>query len=220
MTVGEYDIVVAEQPMQVTFENGQFQQLMDMREKGLQIPDAAIIRRSNVADKADIIASMQQQSQQQQPPPDPLTQAKVAESQANAAMKQAQTDLVKAQTVQQGMTSIYSATEAAQLVAVNPQLAPVSDQMLQSVGFEDKAPPPVVATPEQAAGLPAGVIGSGAPVQAQPPPIPQGLPQQQVQADGMRQNTHPLTPAGPGLGLKEGFEGGGQTQPANNSQGA
>ena len=38
MTSGEYETVITEQPMQVTFENSQFTQAIEMRDKGIAIP--------------------------------------------------------------------------------------------------------------------------------------------------------------------------------------
>jgi hypothetical protein len=64
-----------------------------------------------------------------------------------------------------------------------PQLAPVADQMLQSAGFVDQSPPPII-------------DGTG-----MPPP-----PQQMV--DTIPENTNPLSPSNPGAGLTDGIEGG------------
>lgn len=59
VTIGTYDVVVTEQPMQVTFQNSQFQQALEMRQAGIAIPDPQVIRYSNLADKHEILASMQ-----------------------------------------------------------------------------------------------------------------------------------------------------------------
>jgi hypothetical protein len=55
--------------------------------------------------------------------------------------------------------------------------------MLQSAGFVDQSPPPII-------------DGTG-----MPPP-----PQQMV--DTLPKNTNPLTPVNPGVGLTDGIEGG------------
>ena len=59
VTIGTYDVVITEQPMQVTFQNSQFQQALEMRKAGISIPDQQVVRYSNLADKHDILASMQ-----------------------------------------------------------------------------------------------------------------------------------------------------------------
>ena len=58
VTLGQYDVVVTEVPMQVTFENSQFEQAIKMREKGIAIPDPVVIRYSNLADKNEVIEQM------------------------------------------------------------------------------------------------------------------------------------------------------------------
>ena len=71
------------------------------------------------------------------PPPDPLNEAK-------AALAAAQTEKVKAETVGVGVSSVYSATQAAGVIAATPQTAVLADDILQSTGFEDKNAAPIV----------------------------------------------------------------------------
>lgn len=157
MTSGEYETVITEQPMQVTFENSQFTQAIEMRDKGIAIPDVAVIRKSNLSDKAEIIEQMQAA----QSPKDPLAEAK-------AVLAQAQARLVDAQTVSERVGSMYSATTSANQIALQPTIAPMADQMLASAGFVDSNAAPVIpqATP--------GAEGVDAPVNTSPlfPPNP------------------------------------------------
>ena len=78
ITVGTYDVVISEQPMHVTFENSQFEQALEMRKEGVRIPDATVIRYSNLADKHDILANMQPE------PADPTLEAKAKSIEAQA----------------------------------------------------------------------------------------------------------------------------------------
>lgn len=91
MTIGEYDIVISDQPMQVTFENSQFTQAMELREAGVAIPDPVVIRHSNLTDKHEIIQQMQQS---QTPPADPMAdaKAKLIDAQARKVLSEAEQD--------------------------------------------------------------------------------------------------------------------------------
>ena len=102
--------------------------------------------------------------------PDPLTQAKVA-------LTDAQTRMALASAVTKNVEGMYSATTAANLVASNPLIAPSSDQILMSAGFVDADASPIIA-----------------PVNA--PAIP------------IQENTNPMTPPNPDVGMGQGIEGG------------
>ena len=134
VTVGAYDVVITEQPMQITFENSQFTQALEMREKGIRIPDATVLRYSNLADKGEIIDSMQGE----QPPADPTLQAKADLLAAQARKADADIELTRSRTVNERMTAMYSSTQAAQVLMQIPGAAQMSDGLLQSSGFEDQ----------------------------------------------------------------------------------
>ena len=172
VTVGEYDVVISEQPMQVTFENSQFQQALEMRKAGIAIPDATVIRYSGLTDKHEILGNMQSQAA---PPPDP-------KAEADAALKAAQAEKVKAETVEVRGRTMYSAMQSAQVVVAAPQTTAVADQMLGSQGFEDQDAGPAVAA-----------LAGDVPADAAPP----GL---------IPENTDPLTPVSPALGFADGIE--------------
>ena len=172
VTVGEYDVVISEQPMQVTFENSQFQQALEMRKAGVAIPDATVIRYSGLTDKHEILGNMQSQAA---PAPDP-------KAEADAALKAAQAEKVKAETVEVRGRTMYSAMQSAQVVVAAPQTTAVADQMLGSQGFEDQDAGPAVAA-----------LAGGVPADAAPP----GL---------IPENTDPLTPASPAVGFADGIE--------------
>lgn len=133
LTVGEYDVVVAETPMAVTFDNSQFNQAMEMRKEGIQIPDPIVLRYSSLADKTEIAKTMAAQQQ----PTDPTLEAK-------AALLKAQADKVAADTTLTKVETMFSATEAAQNIAAIPQVAPLADEILGSAGFADMNGPPLL----------------------------------------------------------------------------
>ena len=169
MTAGEYDVVISEQPMQVTFENSQFTQAMELKNAGVNIPDNVVIRHSNLSDKHEIIQQMEGAAT---PPADPLAEAK-------AKLLDAQTRKTLAEAVNKSVEGMFSATQAASNIAMQPAVAPLADTLLKSAGFVDSDLPPIV--PEAPAGL-----------QAMPP----------------AENTNPLTPTNPATGMNAGIEGG------------
>jgi hypothetical protein len=164
LTVGTYDVVISEQPMNVTFENDQFNQALAMRKEGVAIPDATVIRYSNLQDKHDILANIPPA------PADPTLEAK-------AKLLEAQARKTDADTVTAKGTTVYSTMQTAQVVAATPQTAAIADKLLLSIGFEDADAAPIV--PEAPAGLPTVALP---------------------------QNTNPLTPAGPAVGMDAGIE--------------
>lgn len=174
VTVGDYDVVITEQPMQVTFENSQFQQALEMRKANVAIPDATVIRYSALADKHDILANMQSAK----PAADPTLEAKTKLIEAQARKTDAETILVQSKTVNEDVTAMYSATQAAQVLMTVPGASSVADGLLRSAAFQDKDAAPIV---------------PAAPATAAP-------------AVDMPQNTDPLTPVSPASGLNAGIE--------------
>lgn len=60
LTIGEYGVVVTNQPERDTFEETQFDQALRLRmEAGVQLPDKYLIQSSRLKDKADIIKDME-----------------------------------------------------------------------------------------------------------------------------------------------------------------
>ncbi len=168
LTIGEYDVIVTEAPAQITFENSQFLQAIELNEKGAQIPWPFIIRYSNLANKQEIIDAMEQQPA---PPVDPTIQAK-------ADQLAAQTAKIQAETTAKSVEAQYSAIQTAGVIATMPATASLADALLLSAGYVDHDAAPIV--PEYT-----GTVLSE-------PDLPN--------------NTNPLTPANPGVGLNAGIE--------------
>ncbi len=161
VTVGEYDVVVSEQPMQVTFENSQFTQVMEMREKGVAIPDRVVLRYSNLADKHELIDNLPDPAQA---PADPTLEAK-------AKLLQAQARKTDADAQRSDMQLLYTGLQTAQVIAQTPQTAPLADKLARSVGFQDKDAAPIVpmADPAQAAAPTASFPENTSPMLPSPP---------------------------------------------------
>ena len=183
LTLGKYDIAISDQPMQITFDNSQFEQLKALRrDMGIPIPASLAIRYSNLSDKGEALSAIEAQ----QPQSDPLADAKVGTEQARqtqltaaAGLAQANTELIKAEAVNTNVTAMYSATRAGAEVASMPAVAPIADELLKSAGFEDKDAPPIVPS-----------VPAGAQLAAPPP----------------SESTHPLTPPHPDVGVDAGIE--------------
>ncbi len=160
LTEGDYDVVVSEQPIAATFENGQFQQAMEMRKAGVLIPDTVVVQSSTLSRKAEIVEQMQNATA----PADPLAEAK-------AALLAAQARKTDADAVQAGVTGMFSATQAANQIVAVPGVAPLADALLRSAGFVDRDSAPIV--PEAPAGIDAMPL-PGAQPNTSPnfPPVP------------------------------------------------
>lgn len=174
LTIGEYDVVITEVPMQVTFENSQFLQSMEMRKEGILIPDQFILRHSNLADKQEILDAMEQAGEQV----DPVAQAKAGLLQAQTQLAAATTQKAVNEAVNKSVESQYSAIQTAGAIATNPLTSGLADALLRSAGYQDQDMAPIVPT----------------------------LAGPATSAIDQAQNTNPLTPANPGVGLKAGIE--------------
>lgn len=143
VTIGTYDVVISEQPMQVTFQNSQFQQALEMRKVGIGIPDPQVIRYSNLADKHEILASMQGN----QPPADPTLEARVRLIDAQTRKTDAQARQADVQATDVQVKSQYSAVQTAQVLEQTPATAGLADSLLRSAGAVDHDAAPIVPQP-------------------------------------------------------------------------
>lgn len=196
LTIGEYDVIVTEAPAQITFENSQFLQAIELNEKGANIPWSFIIGYSNLANKQEIIDAM---SQQPAAPVDPRlqaqadllaaqtqkTQAETSRAQSDAAKSAASLDLLKAQTddtradtVSKSVTAQFSAIQTAATIAQTPATSSLADALLLSAGYVDHNAAPIVPQYD-------GTV---------------------LAAPDLPKNTNPLTPASPAVGLDTGIE--------------
>ena len=170
LTVGEYSVTVSEKPGAVTFDNTDFEQMKSMRaEMGIKIPDAAVVRASNLSEKGEIAEALAAQDGA----PDMAVEAE-------AALKAAMARKADADAIAKNVEAQFSAIQTAQAIVVTPQAAALADALLRSAGYKDADAAPIV--PEAPAGM-------------APPPGNDLIPQ----------NTHPLTPANPDVGMTRGL---------------
>lgn len=104
LTIGDYDVVVSNQPERDTFEDSQFEQAIRLKlDAGVAIPDDVIVAASRLKDKAEIVrrmrASMDSPEAQESAQLDRAAKrAEVAKLSAEAQQKFTEIDLNKAKT--------------------------------------------------------------------------------------------------------------------------
>lgn len=128
----------------------------------------------------------EQKAQRAQQGQDPTLQAKAKLLEAQAGKTDAEAGRARAQTVGVNVDTLYSGTQAAQVLALNPGAAPVADGLLRSGGYVDQDAAPIVPQPS-------GWI----------------TPEQQPDPGAVPNNTDPLTPLRPDsplLGVRQGIE--------------
>lgn len=147
---------------------------------------AAELCKGQRLDPANFQLTDQQKAQRAQQGQDPTLQAKAKLLEAQAGKTDAEAGRARAQTVGVNVDTLYSGTQAAQVLALNPGAAPVADGLLRSGGYVDQDAAPIVPQPS-------GWI----------------TPQEQPDPGAMPNNTDPLTPLRPDsplLGVRQGIE--------------
>ncbi|MDH1675829.1 genomic island protein [Comamonas aquatica] len=182
VTVGTYDVVITEQPMQVTFHNSQFNQALEMRKAGIRISDAMVVRYSNLQDKHEILQGLQPAPQESNPVD--AARAALLQAQANRTAKEAdrteaQTRKIDAEATNKQVETQYSAVQTGQVIAANPAVSGLADGLLRSANFKDHDAAPIVPEVDANAAL----------------SVPANVPT----------NTNPLTPANPSVGMNRGI---------------
>jgi hypothetical protein len=132
VTIGKYDVVIADVPTQITFQNSQFAQAIEMRKFGVQIPDAEMVRMSTLARKNEIakqlegVKSPEQLQMEQQMQQLQLEEIKSGNEEREAKSKKAHADVLS-----------QVATVAA-LMTTNPALIPLLTPLLEKISSMDE----------------------------------------------------------------------------------
>jgi predicted nucleic acid-binding protein len=101
LTLGEYSIIISSQPYRASLEDSQFDQVMTMRERGIQIPDSVVIEASRLQRKAEIIKQMaastdSPEAQKAAQLQSRMQEAQVSREEAESEQKQADAKLMTA----------------------------------------------------------------------------------------------------------------------------
>lgn len=142
VTRGKYDIVIADVPTQITFQNAQFAQALEMRKFGIQIPDDEMVLMSTLSRKQEIVKKITGELNEEQ-----QEQArKTAELQIEELEATVQKLLGEAKN--KNTAAAKAATEIAQAMQANPALGPMIDAIMESSN------PPLELEPEQPQQIP------------------------------------------------------------------
>lgn len=140
---------------------------------------AAELCKGQRLDPKNFQLSADQKAQRAQQGQDPTVQAKAKLLENQAIKTIAEAEKLKALTVSTNVESYYSAVQAAQTIEQVPATATTADALLRSAGSVDHDAAPIV-------------------------PAATGLGQGQIL--DLPQNTNPLTPANPAVGMNTGIE--------------
>lgn len=132
VTVGKYDIVIADVPTQITFQNAQFQQALDMRKFGVNVPDDEMIKLSTLSRKNEIAKKMTGQSPEMQELQQQLQSAQEELTKVSLELQKA-----KAMSHDRKVEAAKKAAEIAQMIIENPSIGPMIDQILEENIDED-----------------------------------------------------------------------------------
>ncbi|MFV0437494.1 MAG: genomic island protein [Desulfopila sp.] len=157
ITVGTYDVVVSDTPTHATYQDGQFDQVLNMRKEGVGIPDEHVIMASSYAKKHQLVREIQEMVQQR----DPVAEAEADKVKADAELKRAQARKADAETVNTSVDSKYSAIQTAGVITTNPETAPLADQILLSSGDKDYDTPPLIPPATGEVDYPQGYFDGG-----------------------------------------------------------
>jgi hypothetical protein len=152
ITVGKYDVVIADIPTQVTFQNAQFQQALEMRKYGVEIPDDEMVKMSTLARKNEIAKRMSgEANEEQQKQMQEQYELQVEELRKTIQKLQAEADKKSLETAKQ-------AADIADMLSQNPSLAPIMDEILREnleseQGFNAPEEAPIVPEEERVGGL-------------------------------------------------------------------
>lgn len=126
VTKGRYDVVIADVPTQITFQNAQFAQALELRKYGVAVPDDEMVRMSTLTRKDKIAKKLsgeksEEETEMQQ------EQMLLAIEQMNAAIEELESKSNKT-----NMEAAAKAAEIAQLVAGNPGMGQLLDAILRN----------------------------------------------------------------------------------------
>lgn len=131
VTVGKYDIVITDVPTQVTFQNAQFQQALDMRKFGVEIPDDEMILMSTLSRKNEIAKKISNQKSPEQ------EQAVMEQLQLQLEQMRKQIEKIDAESDNKQIEAAKKAAEIAKMITENPNIGVIMDSILEKADKEE-----------------------------------------------------------------------------------
>lgn len=187
--------VVAEQPWRQSLAAAQFESLMELLTQLAPVVPQVVIaildlvfEYADIPNKASVLERIRsvtgqpgpdnQQTpeqraakQQQQQLAQAQFAAQMAQLQATVREANAKGEKLEADAIYRMLESLYTAAQTAQVAQMNPGVAPITDEILKSVGFPDKHPQAQLGNTPMQQG-PAGMEPPAAALDApQPPPL-------------------------------------------------
>ena len=135
VTVGKYDVVIADVPTQITFQNAQFSQAIEMRKFGVQIPDDEMVRMSTLSRKNEIAKKLENAPSEEQ------QQAQEQQLKLTIETMQKTIEELEAKTRSKDSETLKQVADIAVLVAGNPRLSPIMDALMNTLDTVDKGEP-------------------------------------------------------------------------------
>jgi hypothetical protein len=134
VTVGKYDVVIADVPTAITFQNSQFAQAIEMRKFGVEIPDEEMVLMSTLARKsqiADKIAGGPTPEQQE-----------AAQEEQTLQIETLEAEVVKleSEAKKKDTDSMKQIADVALLLSENPEMAGIMDSLSKQVNKSDDLP--------------------------------------------------------------------------------
>jgi len=139
VSVGKYDVVIADVPTQITFQNAQFSQAIEMRKFGVEIPDDEMVKMSTLSRKNEIAKKIEQA-------PSPEQQKLAAEEQRlNIESIRVQNEKAESEAKESDSKTMKQAAEVATMLTENPGLGPILDTLMGTIETEEETPAEPVA---------------------------------------------------------------------------
>lgn len=137
-TQGKYDVVISDIPDQVTFQNTQFSQAIEMRKFGIEIPDDIMVRLSSLSSKNEIAKRMAGQPSEE----DQAMQQRAKE--AEVALAEEEVNKTAAETVAKKAAALNDVMNAASAMSEDPSVGAAGQAMATGIGLDEsgnQAPP-------------------------------------------------------------------------------
>ena len=168
LTEGTYDIVVSDVPTQVTFQNSQFAQAIEMRKYGIEIPDDEMILMSSLSRKNKIAKKVGSNE----------SESEAAQQQQAAEMEKltAEVERLSAQSEKDRAAALKSQSDVATAISMDSNVGPILDSIIAEadVGMGGGENVQENASEELLGGIP-GPSQLGSPQEIETPLPPQGL---------------------------------------------
>jgi hypothetical protein len=127
VSVGKYDVVIADVPTQITFQNAQFSQAIELRKYGVMIPDAEMVRMSTLSRKNEIATQLENAPDQES------VDAQKEQLQLTVETMKKTIEELEGKTKEKDAQTLKQVADVAVLIAANPRLAPILDALMATI---------------------------------------------------------------------------------------